>query len=213
VSGEGIAPAGPMIQEVTHRLAELGGESGTFKDMVTVTMARARVHDAVAAVKEAGFDLLSDVLAVDWLQFPRHSGPRFSVFYNLYSIEGNERVFVRVDVDEDEPLPTITDLWPGANFLEREVFDMFGLVFSGHPNLRKLHTPEDLEGHPLRKDFPIGETPTLFNDGRFLDPAAFRAGMIGRSRGLTGWVGGARKGVVSEQVEREGTEHEDRGTP
>ena len=71
---------------------------------------------------------------------------------------------------------------------------MFGIEFDGHPDLRKLLTPEDLEGHPHRKDFPLGETPTLFNDGRFLDPAAFRAGLTGIDTGLTGWKGGQRSG-------------------
>jgi len=79
------------------------------------------------------------------------------------------------------------------------VYDLFGIEFDGHPDLRKLVTPDDLEGHPLRKDFPLGETPTLFNEGRFLDPATFRAGMLGQDKGRTGWVGGARKGVRSEQ--------------
>jgi NADH-quinone oxidoreductase subunit C len=88
------------------------------------------------------------------------------------------------------------------------VYDMFGVTFSGHPDLRKLITPEDLEGHPHRKDFPLGETPTLFGGGRFLDPPAFRAGLAGASRGLTGWIGGARKGVVSEQQRLPGTADE-----
>jgi NADH-quinone oxidoreductase subunit C len=194
-------PAGPLVERLQESLVRLGGRSGLFKGMVTVTMPRAGLHDGVRSAKEAGFDLLSDVLGIDWLTFPRHAGPRFSVVYNLYAIAPGERVFLRVDVEDGEAVPTVTDLWPGANFLEREVYDLFGIVFTGHPNLRKLVTPEDLEGHALRKDFPLGETPTLFNDGRFLDPAAFRAGMIGKSRGLTGWVGGARKGVISEQVE------------
>jgi NADH-quinone oxidoreductase subunit C len=91
----------------------------------------------------------------------------------------------------------VTGIWPGANFLEREVYDLFGITFSGHPDLRKLLTPDELDGHPLRKDFPLGETPTLFNEGRFLDPAAFRAGLTGKDTGLTGFRGGARKGVKS----------------
>src|SRR5690606_8959795 len=126
-------------------------------------------------------------------------GKRFAVIYNIHDLSGRERLLVRVELDEDETLPTATPVWPGANFLERETLDMFGVVFDGHPDLRKLLTREDLEGHPHRKAFLIGETPSLFNDGRFIDPATSRAGLIGRDGGLTGWKGGARDGVRSSQ--------------
>ena len=195
------AAMGPLTTRLLEALAQHEPRTERFKDQLTVHLSVSTIVEAISAAREAGFDLLSDVLGIDWLRYPGHQGPRFSVVYNLYAIEAGERLFLRVDVDEDERVPSITGVWSAANFLEREVYDLFGIGFSGHPNLRKIHTPEDLEGHPLRKDFPLGETPTLFNDGRFLDPAAFRAGMIGASQGLTGWVGGARKGVVSEQVE------------
>jgi len=194
------AAVGPLVQRVSDVLEARGASIETPAHGVrTVKLPLDAVPDALAEARGAGFDLLSDVFGIDWLRYPGHRGPRFSVTYNLYSIEHGERLFLRVDLDEDQRVPSITPQWPAANFLEREVYDLFGIVFAGHPNLRKIHTPEDLEGHPLRKDFPLGETPTLFNDGRFLDPAAFRAGMIGASSGLTGWTGGARKGVVSEQ--------------
>ncbi len=153
--------------------------------------------EAVKAAKEAGFEMLSDIFGIDYLDYPGYQGKRFAVVYNLYSITHNARLFLRVYLDDGETLPTITHLWKGANFMEREVYDMFGVEFDGHPDLRKLITPEDLDGHPHRKDFPLGETPTLFNDGRFLDPAAFRAGITGKDKGLTRWRGGARKGVRS----------------
>src|SRR5690606_1051223 len=121
------------------------------------------------------------------------------VVYNIHDITGTARVFLRVEVNDGESVPTATGLWSGASFLERETFDMLGVVFDGHPDLRKILTPEDLDGHPHRKDFPLGETPTLFNAGRFLDPASFRAGLSGRDAGLTGWKGGARDGVVATQ--------------
>ena len=98
-----------------------------------------------------------------------------------------------------QSVPSITPQWTGASFFEREVYDLFGIPFEGHPDLRRLLLPEDFEGHAHRKDFPLGETPTLFNEGRFLDPAAFRAGLAGDDEGLTQWKGGARKGTVSEQ--------------
>lgn len=197
--------AGPLVQRVALELAERGGSLERDAAQVLVRLPLTAVRESVAHAREAGFDLLSDVFGIDWLRYPGHSGPRFSVTYNLYAIAQGERLFLRVDLDDDAAVPSITPQWPAANFLEREVYDLFGIEFDGHPNLRKIHTPEDLEGHPLRKDFPLGETPTLFNDGRFLDPAAFRAGMIGASGGLTGWTGGARKGVVSEQREPEPT--------
>ena len=191
--------AGALVEQTVPRLLDLGGSTDEFKGMVSVTVPRERLHEAVATARELGFDMLSDIFGIDYLTYPRHRGKRFTVAYNLYGIEANERLFVRVDLDDGVSLATVTDLWRGANFMEREVYDMFGIEFVGHPDLRKLITPEDLDGHPHRKDFPLGETPTLFNDGRFLDPASFRAGMIGGAAGLSGWSGGARKGVRSEQ--------------
>lgn len=190
---------GPLTRRVAEALESSGARLEHFLDQVTLRLPLTTIVQAVTSAREAGFDLLSDVFGIDWLRYPGHQGARFSIVYNLYAIDAGERLFLRVDLDEDERVPSITPVWRAANFLEREVYDFFGIEFGGHPNLRKILTPEDLEGHPLRKDFPLGETPTLFNEGRFLDPAAFRAGMIGASGGLTGWVGGARKGVVSEQ--------------
>ncbi len=155
--------------------------------------------DTVAATRAEGFLLLSDIFGIDWSEYPRHQGKRFSVTYALTRVDGSERRYLRVHLDDGESLPTITHLFRAANFMEREVYDMFGVSFDGHPDLRKLLTPEDLIGHPHRKDFPLGESPTLFNDGRFLDPPSFRAGLAGLNPGLTGWKGGARRGVVASQ--------------
>ncbi|MDE0099893.1 MAG: NADH-quinone oxidoreductase subunit C [Truepera sp.] len=194
-----MSEAKELIEGVLATLEAFGGAPSEFKGMVSVTVEPDRLVGAVAAVKGAGFDHLSDIFGIDYLDYPGHRDKRFTVAYNLYAIGAGARLFLRVDLDEGTELPTITGLWRGADFMEREVYDMFGIVFGGHPNLRKLLTPEDLEGHPHRKDFPLGETPTLFNEGRFLDPASFRAGMMGRDKGLTGWAGGARKGVRSER--------------
>ncbi len=191
--------AGPATEAALARLGELGGRVHEFKGQVNVAVAKAHLVDAVRATKDAGFAMLADVMGIDFLTYPGHQGKRFTVVYNIHTLDGSERIFLRVDLDDGETLPTITPVWRAADFMEREVYDMFGVVFEGHPDLRKLLTPEDLEGHPHRKDFPLGETPTLFNEGRFLDPAAFRAGLMGKDPGLTGWKGGARKGVASEQ--------------
>lgn len=158
---------------------------------------RAEVLSALAEARLAGFELIVDIFGIDWLDYPRHQGKRFSVTYSLTKIDGSARRHLRVHLNDGETLPTATHMWQGANFMEREVYDMFGVTFEGHPDLRKLLTPEDLIGHPHRKDFPLGETPTLFNDGRFLDPPSFRAGLAGLNPGLTGWKGGARHGVTS----------------
>lgn len=146
-------------------------------------------------LKSQGFVLL-DVVGIDFLTFVRPKPARFGVTYNLYHIDSNTRIFLRVYVADGVSIPSLYPVWRSANYLEREVFDLVGVRFEGHPDLRKVLTPEDLEGHPLRKDFPLGESPTLFREGRFLDPAAFRAGLSGQSAGLTGWRGGERKGFA-----------------
>jgi NADH-quinone oxidoreductase subunit C len=143
-------------------------------------------------LKQYGFKLLSDVFGIDYLEYSEFKPERFAVVYNLYQTTTCERLFVKVYLADGVKLPSVTDLWGTANFHEREVFDLFGIEFEGHPDLRKILTPEDLDAFPLRKDFPLGESPTLFREGRFLDPAAFRAGLSGKDGGLSGWRGGAR---------------------
>jgi NADH-quinone oxidoreductase subunit C len=101
---------------------------------------------------DAGFGFLAELTAIDWL--PRE--PRFEVVYILVSIEHRLRLRVKVRLPGDDPrLPTVSDVWPAANWLEREVWDMFGIAFDGHPDPRRLLMPEDWEGYPLRKDYPI----------------------------------------------------------
>lgn len=172
-------------------LAEQDGFLECSPAEVVATLAEARI---------LGFELITDIFGIDWLEYPRHQGKRFSVTYALTKLDGSARRYLRVHLDEGETLPTVTHMWQAAMFMEREVYDMFGVTFEGHPDLRKLLTPEDLIGHPHRKDFPLGETPTLFNEGRFLDPPSFRAGLAGLNSGLTGWKGGARRGVTSSEA-------------
>jgi NADH-quinone oxidoreductase subunit C len=105
------------------------------------------------------YNFLSDLCAVDYLE----RKPRFDVVYNLYSIQKNDRVRLKVQVDDDEAIPSVTSVWSTANWHEREVFDMFGIRFEGHPDLRRILMPEDWEGHPLRKDFPLTKEEVMFN--------------------------------------------------
>ncbi|MEM7734580.1 MAG: NADH-quinone oxidoreductase subunit C [Deinococcota bacterium] len=187
-----------LTESVVTELKALGGKPAEFKQMVSVTVDVSDIVNAVQTAKSAGFNMISDVMGVDYLNYPQHQGKRFSVIYNLYSITENERMFIRINVNDGDSVPTITGVWHGANFMEREVYDMYGITFENHPDLRKIITPEDLDGYPLRKDFPIGETPTVFNDGRFIDPAAFRAGLTGQDSGLSGHQGGMRKGYSAD---------------
>jgi len=103
------------------------------------------------------FDMLMDLTAVDYLTYPgREDAPRFEVVYHLYSVPHNHRVRIKAGVEEDAPVvPTAVPLWPIANWLEREVWDMYGLRFAEHPDLRRLLLYEQFEGHPLRKDYPV----------------------------------------------------------
>ena len=109
------------------------------------------------------FDMLTDLTAVDYSKYPgREDGPRFEVVYHLTSLRHNHRLRVKVRVEEDDAVvPTAVPLWPIADWLEREVWDMFGVRFDGHPDLRRLLLYEEFVGHPLRKDYPINRRQPL----------------------------------------------------
>jgi NADH-quinone oxidoreductase subunit C len=100
------------------------------------------------------FDMLLDITAVDY--HPQLE-PRFNVVYQIYSVSRNERISLRVPVNHNHPsLPSVTSAYVNANWFEREIFDMFGITFEGHPDLRRIIMPYDWQGHPLRKDYPLG---------------------------------------------------------
>ena len=126
----------------------------------TAVVAPESIVDALRFCRDEpdlGFDMLMDLTAVDYLKYPgREDGPRFDVVYHLYSVTHNHRVRLKVPVEQDAPsVPTATALWPIANWLEREVWDMYGIRFDGHPDLRRLLLYEEFVGHPLRKDYPM----------------------------------------------------------
>jgi len=110
-----------------------------------------------------GFDMLMDLTAVDYLTYPgREDAPRFEIVYHLYSVPHNHRVRIKAGVEEDDlVVPTAVPLWPIADWFEREVWDMFGLRFAGHRDLRRLLLYEQFEGHPLRKDYPVSKRQPL----------------------------------------------------
>jgi len=117
-----------------------------------VTVAPERLGEIALYLRdEEKFDMLSDLTAVDW---PRRE-KRFDVVLNLYSFAKNERLRVKAHAADGEKVPSMTGVWPTANWLEREVFDMFGIIFEGHPNLTRILLPEEWQGYPLRKDYDI----------------------------------------------------------
>ncbi len=122
------------------------------RDELTLTIAREEIVGAGFAVQGAGYNFLEDVTAVDWLP----ASPRFQISYHIVSHTLKERIRLRVMLDEASPsVDSIIPVWPSANYYEREVFDLFGVRFDGHPNLRRIMMPEEWSGHPLRKDYPV----------------------------------------------------------
>ncbi|HEY7616658.1 MAG TPA: NADH-quinone oxidoreductase subunit C, partial [Terriglobales bacterium] len=125
------------------------------REELTIYVERSSLREACVLLRDdpnCPFNFLSDVTCVDW--YPAE--PRFEVVYHLLSIAKKERVRLKVRLSGDSPaVESVTSVWPAANFFEREVFDLFGVRFTAHPYLRRLLMPEDWEGHPLRKDYPV----------------------------------------------------------
>ena len=138
---------------------EHGGDATAVvaRDAILTVLAHCRDEVALA------FDVLMDLTAVDYLRYPgREDGPRYEVVYHLYSLAHNHRLRLKVRLDEDDAtVPSAVPLWPIANWLEREVWDMFGVRFEGHPDPRRLLMYEEFVGHPLRKDYPINRRQPL----------------------------------------------------
>ncbi len=121
---------------------------------LTLTLAAAALTSVAAWLRddaELRFDLLADVTCVD--QLPAE--PRFAVVYELYSTSRHHWLRLKVFTAADQPVPSVTPVWPSANWCEREVFDLFGVQFAGHPFLRRIMMPDNWEGHPMRKDYPV----------------------------------------------------------
>lgn len=137
----------------------------TFRDETTLVVTHERIVELLRLLRDdpaLGFDRLSDLTAVDYLDLGRE--PRFAVVYHLMSRTSLRRLRVRALVPEDDPfIDSCTGLFPSANWLEREVYDMFGIGFLGHPNLTRILMPDDWDGYPLRKDFPVGMEEVTFS--------------------------------------------------
>jgi NADH-quinone oxidoreductase subunit C len=145
--------SGPVIGELNRAIAGAVTDAANALGELTVAVNPAHIVAVCRHLKDAQkFVRLSSVTAVDWMP----EEPRFELVYHLQSVERNLRVRIKARVGGDAPeIDSVTGIWRGANWYEREVFDLFGVVFRGHPNMKRLLMPEDWEGHPLRKDYPI----------------------------------------------------------
>jgi len=147
------ASAHPLVRKLKAQFGEAIGEALEFIRQLSVTVDGARIVEICDFLKrdeEVSFNYLSDLTCV---HYPDRRDAPFEIVYNLFSISSNERV--RLKVRTSEAVESVTSVWPAANWLEREVFDLFGIRFSNHPDLRRLLLPPDWEGYPLRKDFPL----------------------------------------------------------
>jgi NADH-quinone oxidoreductase subunit C len=133
-----------------------------FREQATLEVAPRSVHDVLAFLKGEADEPWERLMSVHGCDYLPHE-PRLGVHYQLLSMARCDRLNVKTRVGTDDPtVPTVVDLWSGANYQEREVYDMFGVVFAGHPDLRRILMPEDYEGYPQRRDFPMGGEPVLF---------------------------------------------------
>jgi NADH-quinone oxidoreductase subunit C len=163
------APKPPVVLQtpldnefVTRFRAKFGAallEATQDRKQSILTVDRARLLELALHLRdEEKFDMLADLTAVDW---PKHE-KRFDVVLNLYSFAKNERLMVKVHAADAEEVPSVVSVWPTANWQEREVFDMFGIVFSGHPDLKRILLPDEWQGYPLRKDYDILQQDTAW---------------------------------------------------
>jgi NADH-quinone oxidoreductase subunit C len=153
----------PLANEFVTRFRTKFGaallEAMEDRKQAILTVDRSRLLEIALHLRdEEKFDMLADLTAVDW---PRRE-KRFDVVLNLYSFEKNERLRLKVHAADAEEVPSVVSVWPTANWQEREVYDMFGIVFAGHPDLKRILLPDEWQGYPLRKDYDILQQDTAW---------------------------------------------------
>jgi NADH-quinone oxidoreductase subunit C len=157
-----------LAQELRDADADSVLDTLHFRGKGTLLVSAGSVRSVLERLRAKGYTFLASVHGVDY--YPEE--PRLGVHYELLDMETVDRITVKLRVHTEAPeVESITADWPTADFQEREIYDMFGVVFTGHPDLRRILMPEDYEGHPQRRDFPIGGEPVLFtyNDARGTD--------------------------------------------
>ena len=148
-----------IAQDLRQADAEAVVDTVYFRDRATLVVAPPAIRTVLRQLRDKGYGALMSVHGVDY--WPEE--PRFGVLYELLDMREVDRITVKVRVPGDDPtVPSVTPDWPTADFQEREVYDMFGVVFPGHPDPRRILMPEDYEGHPQRRDFPVGGEPVHF---------------------------------------------------
>jgi len=147
----------PALRELRAHLPHAVVDVVRFRDETTIHVRRQALREVCAFLHDhtrLQFNFLTDLTAVDMLRL--RAEPRFDVVVLLYSIPNRVRLRIKAGCNDGEPVPSLVPLWNGANWLERETYDMFGIIFEGHPNLKRMLLPDDWdEGHPLRKDYPL----------------------------------------------------------
>ncbi len=147
-----------FVDKITEKFPDMVIGSAVFRDETTICVKKEAIVDVCAFCRDDGslkFDYLSDLCGVDKLAVNN----TYEIVYHLYSLPLNHRVRLKVAVEDSETpsLATVINVWPAADWMEREVFDMLGVKFDGHPDLRRILTPEGFVGYPLRKDYPINK--------------------------------------------------------
>jgi NADH-quinone oxidoreductase subunit C len=146
----------PYLEKLRERFGPDGYTASDFRDNHRIVVPKERIFDFLKCLKEdCGFNMLAELTAVDYLYYP-DARDRFGVIYGLLNMATNERVIVKTFLNEpDLTIPSAFPLWKGADWLEREVYDMYGIIFDGHPDLRRILMPQEFTAFPLRKDYPL----------------------------------------------------------
>lgn len=161
-------PDATGLELLAHELGDATLETVYFRERATLVVDPAQIRSVLAKLRAKGYGFLASLHGVD--HYPDE--PRLGVVYELLDMSRVDRVTVKLRVPVDAPnVESVTADWPTADHQEREVYDMFGVVFDGHPDLRRILMPEDYEGHPQRRDFPVGGEPVIFtrNEAKWLE--------------------------------------------